>query len=126
MAVTHATPLRSAIADAVGMYINSAGSGTPTLEIRASSTILIIFNLLNPAFDAAVSGVITLDGVPIPATAIAAGIADNFVLRDANGDSALTGSVTATDGGGDVEVTNTSVATGQAASLTALSYTAPL
>lgn len=125
MAVTHATTLRSAIAAVVGEYVDSAGSGTPTLEIRASTTVLIIFALQNPAFGAPSSGVITLQGVPISAVAVGTGTADNFILNDANGDPAITGSVTAVDGGGDIEVTNTNVVTNQAASLTSLTYTAP-
>jgi len=124
MTLTHVTALRSTLADAVDAAINT-GAGTATLKIRASTTDLIVFNLQNPAFGAASSGVITLAGVPISTTAAATGTADNFQILDRDGTLLVSGSVTATGGGGDIEATNTSIATSQDADLTSLTYTAP-
>lgn len=127
MAVTHATALRSVLADAVDNYLNTTGSADASadLVIRASTTILVTFVLANPAFGAAASGVITLAGVPISATAGATGTADNFIIRDRDNASAVLGSVTATGGGGDITVSNTSITNGQSCSLDSLTYTAP-
>ena len=127
MAVTHATALRSVIADAVDNYLNTTGAtdASADLVIRASTTILVTFVLQNPAFGAASSGVITAAGTPIAATASAAGTADNFQIRDRANTVALSGSVTATGGGGDITVSNTSIANGQNCSLDSLTYTAP-
>lgn len=128
MAVTHATALRTVIADAVDAYINTTGAtdASGDLAIRASTTNLVIFVLANPAFGAAVSGVITLAGVPIAQAAIAAGTADNFQIRDRANAMALAGSITATGGGGDITVSNTSIANLQDCTLDSLTYTAPV
>jgi hypothetical protein len=124
MSITHVTALRSAIADLVDTTVNT-GAGTAKLRIRDGSTTLVDFDLQNPAFGAAASGVITLQGTPIAAQAVADGEADNFQILDRNGGLVLSGSVTATSGGGDIEVTNTNIATDQDCSLDSLTYTAP-
>lgn len=127
MAVTHVTALRNTLADAVDNYLNTTGSADAggDLVIRDSTSVLVTFAFANPAFGAASSGVITLASVPIAATAGAAGTADNAQLRDRANAAAIDCSVTATGGGGDIEVSNTSIASGQSCSLTSLTYTAP-
>lgn len=124
MAVTHTTAVRNGLADYVA-DAHDAGGGTSRLEIRTSSTILVTFNFLNPAFGAASGGVASLLGVPINANAGAGGVADNFVTRDRNGTQILAGSVTATGMGGDIEVSNTNIANGQACTLSSMTYQAP-
>lgn len=124
MALTHLTALRTILADAVDAHVNT-GAGTAVLRIRDSTTTLVDFDLQNPAFGAASSGVITLEGTPISAVAEAAGDADNFQIINRNGDISLSGSVTATSGGGDIEATNVSIANGQACDLGTTTYTAP-
>lgn len=124
MAITHVTALRSALADAVDAAINT-GSGTAVLRLRDGTTTIVDFDLSNPAFGAASSGVITLADTPIAGTAEAAGDVDNFQILDRDGTLLLSGSVTATSGGGDIEVDNVSIANSQSCSLTALTYTAP-
>jgi len=128
MAVTHVTALRNVLADAVDNYINTTGSTDAggDLVIRASTTILVTFPFGNPAFGAASGGVITLNGTPIAATASAAGTADNALLRDRDNAQALACSVTGVGGGGDIEVSNTNIASGQDCPLDNLTYTAPV
>lgn len=127
MAVTHVTALRNVLADAVDNYLNTTGSADTggDLVIRASTTILVTFEFQNPAFGAAAAGVITLAGVPISATAGAAGTADNALVRDRDNAQAMACSVTGAGGGGDVEVSNTNIANGQDCSLDSFTYTAP-
>jgi len=127
MAITHVTALRNVLADAVDNYINTTGSTDAggDIVIRASTTILVTFALSNPAFGAASSGVVTGSSLPKNANATAGGTADNFLLRDRDNATALSGSVTATGGGGDIQVSNTSIANGQACQLDTLTYTAP-
>lgn len=127
MAVTHITALRTVLADAVDNYINTTGSADASgdLSIRDGATNLVIFILANPAFGAAVAGVITLLGVPIAQNAIAAGVASSFLIRDRDNATVLSGSVTATGGGGDITVSNTSIANLQPCTLDSLTYTAP-
>ena len=123
MSVTHTTAIRNGLADYVADQ-HDVGGGTAVLQIRASTTVLIEFDLPNPAFGAASSGVVTLLGVPIATTADAAGVADNFVTRDRGGTQILAGSVTAVGMGGDIVVSNTNIALSQQASLDSLTYTA--
>ncbi|RAI34519.1 hypothetical protein [Rhodoplanes serenus] len=123
MAVTHDTALRSALADAVDARINT-GSGSAKVRLRASTTTVVEFALANPAFGDAASGVVTLAGVPIEATATATGVVDNAQIIDRAGVAALACSVTAIGGGGDIEVSNVNIAVGQACTLESLTYAA--
>lgn len=125
MAITHLAALRDILANAVDDHVNT-GAGTAVIRIRASTTTLVDFPLQNPAFGAASSAVITLQGTPIAAVASAAGTADNFQLINRNADITLSGSVTATGGGGDIEATNTVIANAQSCELGATTYTAPV
>lgn len=124
MSVTHATAVRSALADLIDTLVNT-GAGTAKLRLRDGTTTIVDFDLADPAFGAASSGVITLASTPIAATAAASGDVDNAQLLDQDGGVVLSCSVTATGGGGDIEVSNVSIANGQDCSLTSLTYSAP-
>lgn len=124
MAITLTATLRNAKADAVDDAVNT-GVGTAQLVIRAGTTDLVAFSLPNPAFGAAATGTITLNGVPISANATAAGTADGFQVKNRDGTLLYSGTVTATGGGGDVTVDNTSIANGQEVQLTSHTYTQP-
>lgn len=125
MSITHATALRTTIADAVRAAING-GAGNSTLELRDGTTVAVTFDLGGAPMGAAAAGVSTLGGVPIAATAAASVTElDNFLLKDGDGTTQLSGSITTTGMGGDIEVTNTNVASGQDCSLESMTYTAP-
>jgi hypothetical protein len=129
MAVTHATALRSVIADAVDNYLNTTGSTDSAADLQiqnSGGTALVEFALSNPAFGPAASGVITLDSVPKTANASTAGTASKGVIRDRANAAAINFSVTGVGGGGDVEVSNTNISSGQSCSLDSLTYTAPV
>ncbi|GEM_PF-2095829 len=126
MAITHANGVRTSLANVVGDAVD-VGSGTSHLRLLDGATTVVEFDLDNPAFDTAPAtsaGVITLQGVPIETTADDDGDLDSFSIVDRNGDTVLSGSVTAIGMGGDIEVTNINVATGQDCSLESLTYTA--
>lgn len=123
MAVTHLAALRNILADAVDAHVNT-GAGTAVARLRDSTTVLVSFSLLNPAFGAAASGIITLNGVALEATAVADGDADNAQIVNRNGDVSLSCSVTAIGMGGDIEVSNPNIATGQDCTLESLTYEA--
>lgn len=124
MTITHLEALRNNIANVVDDHVNT-GAGTAVLQLRASTTVLVEFDLSNPAFGASALGVITLNSTPIAATGEAAGNADNFQLVNRNGDVSIAGSVTGVGGGGDIEVTNVNIAIGQDCELQSFSYAAP-
>lgn len=81
MTLAHTTAIRNGLADYVA-DAHDTGGGTAVLQIRQSSTVLVEFDLPNPAFGAASTGVVTLLGVPIATTADASGTADNFITKD--------------------------------------------
>lgn len=126
MSLTHITALRTILADAVDNYINTTGGGTAKFRLRQTTTTIVDFNLSNPAFGNASSGVITLNSVPIAAVAAATGVVDNGLLLARDGSTVLTFSVTGTGGGGDVEVSNVNVAISQDCTLESLTYAAPV
>jgi hypothetical protein len=126
MAVTHDATVRNAIADAVDDQVNSGSTdATGDLILRASTTTLVTIPFQNPAFGSAASGVITLAGVPLTAAATAGGTADNFIIRNRDNNSKISGSVTATGGGGDMTIDNTNIANSQNVQLNSLTWTAP-
>lgn len=124
MTIAHTTAIRNGLADLVA-DAHDTGSGTAVLEIRDSTTVLVTVDFQNPAFGAAAAGVATLLGTPIATTGAADGVADNFLTKDRDGTQILSGSVTGTGMGGDIEMSNVNVATSQNVSLEDLTYTAP-
>lgn len=126
MALTHATATRNAIADLIDTLVNTGSGSNGQIVIKDSgSTTLATINLADPAFGAAASGVITLQSVPVTDTsADATGTAATFSLLDKDGTTILSGTVTATGGGGDMELVSTSITSGQPVQITSLTYTA--
>jgi hypothetical protein len=126
MAVTHATALRTAIADLVDDYCN-AGSGAAKLKIRNSSnTVLATITLADPAFGAGSAGAVALAGLPkSDSSADATGTAANFIITDSDDNTVISGTVTATGGGGDLTLDSVSITAGQVVTITSGTYTAP-
>lgn len=128
------TAVRNSLADQYDSLV-STGAGTATVTIRtgaapgpnaaASGTLLATFSLQNPAFGAAATGVITLQGVPISATAAATGTAGHCRIHDRDGTVVGEGTVTATGGGGDVELASTSISAGVTVRITSGTVTMP-
>lgn len=124
MTIVHVTTLRNALAEAVRSAVNG-GASNSSIVMRDGSTTAVTFDLGGTPFGAASSGIITLDGVPISAVASASVTElDNFQLKDGDGTTQITGSITAVGMGGDIEVTNVNVANGQDCSLESLTYEA--
>jgi hypothetical protein len=103
-----------------------AGPGT-----APSGTLLCDISLNDPSFDAAANGVANLDVTPaLSGTGAAAGTAGwaRFLTSTeaaGTGLGVVDGSVTATDGGGDVTINTTTVSIGLTGSVTSASITAP-
>ena len=136
MATRIATTARNAAADAV-VDLLDAGAGAGYVEIRtgsqpatantaASGTLLATITLADPAFGAAASGVALADVIPEPTTTgAAAGTAGWFRGYDSTGAAVIDGSVTASGGGGDMELNTTTISVGVDVTLTAWSVTMP-
>jgi hypothetical protein len=123
MALTLTTAARNAAVDAVTALINVSAPGK--FKIRASTTDLAILILSSTSFGASSSGTATGTSLPKTVAAVATGTADNFLITDGANTTVLSGTVTATGGGGDATLNNTSIAAGQTVNLTTLTYTQP-
>lgn len=125
MAITHSTAVRNLLADVVGDAC-AVGSATESkLNIRDASTLIVSFLLGNTPFGSPSSGVITASAPPVATNAVADGSSvDNFLLLDRDGTTILSGSVTATGMGGDIEVSNINIANNQDCELESLTYEA--
>lgn len=114
-----------------------AGPSPGTIDVRtgaqpasaddpATGTLLATFTLADPGFGDATVGVSTLDTSPaLSATGVAAGAAGWFRMKDSTGASVLDGSVTATGGGGELELSSTAVTVGLTVQVTSGTVTMP-
>jgi hypothetical protein len=131
MAIQLSTAVRNARLDAIETTIGTS----PILKIRTgaapancgtadSGTVLATCTLPSDWMAAASSGSKALSGTWQDTAADAAGTAAHFRIYDSGGSTChLQGTVTATSGGGDMEVDNTSFAVNQAFSVTSFSLT---
>ncbi len=130
MAFQYSTTVRNAILDQVETTISTA----PTLEIRTgaapancgtadSGTLLASMTLPSDWMAAASSGSKTLSGTWEDASADATGTAGHFRIKQST-TCHIQGSITATSGGGDMELDNTSIAAGQNVSVTGFTLNA--
>ncbi|WP_433252876.1 hypothetical protein ACQPYK_08590 [Streptosporangium sp. CA-135522] len=135
MAIRLPTTVRNIAVDAV-VDLLDAGSGAATIEVRtgsqpasadsaATGTLLATFTLADPAFGAASSGTATLAGTPRSTTGAAAGSAGWFRAKDSSGTTVFDGSITATGGGGDLELNTVTISVGVTVNLTGGTVTMP-
>jgi hypothetical protein len=131
MAVQLSVAVRNARLDAIETTIGT----TPIMRIRTgappatcatadSGTVLATLTLPSDWMGAASAGSKALSGSWTDSSADAAGTAAHFRIYDSGGTVChLQGTVTATSGGGDMEVNNTSFAATQAFTVTAFNLT---
>lgn len=130
MAIQNSTTLRN---NMIGQYETTIGTA-PKLQFRtgappancaaaATGTLLCEITLPSDWLTAASSGQVTLNGT-WSGTGAAAGTAAHYRLMDSAGTTCHEqGTVTATGGGGDLTVDNTSIAVSQAVSVTSWTRT---
>lgn len=132
MALQFNAAVRNAILDA----IETGGGTSPTLEIRTGSapatcatadsgTAVAIITCPSDWMAAAASGAKAQSGTWSDGSADATGTAGYFRFKTSGAVVFMQGTVTATGGGGDITVDNTSFASGQAFSITGFTLTAP-
>lgn len=124
MAVTHPSAVRTTIADTVCALING---GTPPGKLvfqTAGSVTVATLTFANTAFGGAVAGVATAAAIVSDTNAVGGTIA-KAELRNAAGTAIILCSVTATGGGGDIQLSSVIISAGQTVSISSLTYTAP-
>lgn len=101
-----------------------SGTQPATGDTAATGTLLATVTLGDPSFGTASSG--TLTGAdPAAVTAVAAGTAGWFRVQDSTGANVWDGAVTATGGGGELQLATTTISVGLSVDITSLSVTMP-
>lgn len=122
------------MANAVWTLVD-AGSGAGTIKIYTGTqpatpdtaptgTLLATVTLIDPSFSTASSGTIT-GGDPAAVNPVASGSAGWFRVADSAGNAVYDGAVTATGGGGELQLSNIAIGPGINVDITALSFTQP-
>lgn len=125
MALVHATAVRNGLADYIDDQVN-AGTTDPSGDFvfkTSGDAEVASLTFSATAFGAATSGTITANTITSDTTAIAGTVA-KFTFQNRDNTTIVTGTVTATGGGGDVEISSTAVGTGDTVSCSSLTYTA--
>ena len=128
MALTHVTAIRNTLADAVVDAFDAGttdASGDIEIGTTAFGTILsTILLAAPPAFGPAAGGVATANGTPLEDTSAAnTGTAAVFRIRDRDNSEVLQGTVATS--GADMNLSSTSITTGDAVRINTFTYTAP-
>jgi hypothetical protein len=123
MAVTHPTAVRDGLCNFV---VDQLDEGTPpgTLVFQTSGDVEVAtLTLSNPAFGASSSGTATAGSI-ISDTSATGGTIAKVRLKNAAGTDKIIGSVTATGGGGDIQLDSVIISAGQTVAVSSLTYTA--
>ena len=124
MAVTHVTAIRNGLANYVVDAID-AGAGAGYIQFQTSgNTEVATCAFSDPAFGSASSGTATASAISDDTSATGGTVAKARFF-DSNNTEVLACSVTATGGGGDIEITSTAVGAGDTVSVSSLTYSAP-
>ena len=91
----------------------------------SGNTLLGTLPCSDPSAAAASGGVLTLSAITSDSSADATGTATFFRVEDSDANVVMQGAITATGGGGEMELNSTSVTTGQEISITAWTVTMP-
>lgn len=124
MAVTHPAAVRTIIADAVVDSIDVGGAGSLIFQTSGDVEVATL-TFGNPAFGAASGPTATANSITDDSSATGGTIAKFKIQNGSAADAGFAGSVTATGGGGDIELTSLAIGAGDTVSVTSLTYTAP-
>lgn len=126
---------QQAACDAVVDRIDVGGAGSMKIytgsqpadaDTTPAGTLLVTITLAATAFgSASAAGTATLTSPPRTGTAVATGTAGCFEVVSGGGLKVFQGTVTATGGGGDFTLDNTSIASAQVVNVSSLTYTQP-
>lgn len=106
-----------------------SGSQPTDPDTAATGTLLAELTMSDPAFGAAADdtpgGIATAASITDDSSANATGTAGYFRIVDSDDNAIVDGSVTGTGGGGDMELSTTSITSGDTVSVTSLTLTMP-
>ena len=124
MSVTHPTATRNGIADYVVDQLDlNTPPGRLVMQSAASATVAFL-TLSNPAFGSAATGTATASAITADNNAVG-GTITKAELRTGSNTAIILCSVTATGGGGDIQLNSVVISAGQQVSITSLTYSAP-
>lgn len=123
MALTFSTGIKAARASAVLTKITSGATAGQLLWLTTAGATLVTFDLPEPEGVVSATSIVWDFSPAVTAAASNTGTAGKYRLTDSAGAHSIEGTITATGGGGDIEITNTSVASGQSCSMTSLVFT---
>ena len=124
MSVTHPTATRNGIADYVVDQLDlNTPPGRLVMQSAASATVAFL-TLSNPAFGSAATGTATASAITADNNAVG-GTITKAELRTGSNTAIVLCSVTATGGGGDIQLNSVVISAGQQVSITSLTYSAP-
>ena len=124
MAVTHPTAVRNILADTVVDRIDlGPAAGTLVMQTAASAEVATL-TFSDPAFGVSSGGIAAAAAITADASATG-GTITKAILQDSSNNLVCSCSVTATGGGGDIELNSVVVSAGQEVSVSSLTYTAP-
>ena len=135
MATRISTAARNAAADSV-VDLLDGGAGAGYIEIRtgsqpatpndaATGTLLATLTLSDPAFGTASSGTATASAITDDTSADATGTAGWFRGYTSAGTAVIDGNITATGGGGNMELNSVSIVAGGLVEVTSWTITMP-
>lgn len=135
MATRLPTAIRNAVANVIVDALD-AGTGPGTIKIytgsqpasannAATGTLLGTLTLSDPAFGDAANGSAAAGAITGDTSADATGTAGWFRAADSDGTTVIDGSVSATGGGGDLQLDSVSIIAGGTINVTGWTVTAP-
>lgn len=120
------TAARNAMADALVDQIDAgAGAGLWEIWTAAFGTLLGTLTFTDPAFGDAASGTATAANIADDASADSDGTANRLRITTSLPATVYEGTVTATGGGGDLELSTVSITSGDTLSISSATVTAP-
>ena len=121
MAVTHSTSARTSLATAILDDIDVGTAGNLVFQTSGSAEVA---TLALQTVSGTVSGAVLTFATPDDDTTATGGTVSKFVIQTSAAADVVLGNVTATGGGGDIELSSLSVGVGDTVSMSSLTYTA--
>lgn len=100
-----------------------SGARPATGAALSGNTLLSTLTMPKPSAPSPSGGVLTFNSIPADTNAAATGTAAWARIADSNGNFVMDLSVTATGGGGDIQINNTSITAGQTVAVNSATIT---